>query len=163
LPPGDGPRHFYFHPNGKWFYSIQEEASTVVLFDFESDTGRLTARQTISSLPTGYAGSSFASEIMVSENGKFVYAGNRLHDSVAIFGISETGTLDYLGEEATRGNYPRSFNVDPTGNFLYVCNQRADHLATFRVDRDKGGLSFTGQYTPVGNPSIIVFRELDRK
>lgn len=163
LPPGDGPRHFYFHPNGKWLYSIQEEASNVVLFDFESDTGRLTSRQTISSLPPRYAGSSFASEIMVSDDGNFVYAGNRLHDSVAIFAVSETGTLDYLGEEATRGNYPRSFNVDPTGNFLYICNQRADHLATFRINDKTGGLSFTGHYTPVGNPSIIVFRELDSK
>ena len=160
FPPGDGPRHFYFHPNGKWFYSIQEEASNIALFDYNSETGRLTARQTISSLPPGYAGSSFASEIMVSEDGKFVYAGNRLHDSVAIFAVGETGTLDYLGEEATRGNYPRSFNVDPTGAFLYICNQRADQLATFRINHETGGLTFTGHYTPVGNPSIIVFREL---
>jgi 6-phosphogluconolactonase len=77
LPPGDGPRHFHFHPNGKWLYSIQEEGSTVVLFDFDAATGRLTSRQTISTLPAGFAGSNFTSEILVSADGRFVYAGNR--------------------------------------------------------------------------------------
>ena len=66
LPPGDGPRHFHFHPNGRWFYSIQEEGSTIVLFDFDAEKGRLTARQTISTLPPGYAGSNFCSAILVS-------------------------------------------------------------------------------------------------
>ncbi len=160
LPPGDGPRHFHFHPNGRWFYSIQEEGSTVVLFDYDAARGRLTARQTISTLPPGFAGSNFCSEIMVSADGRFVYAGNRLHDSVGIFSVGKNGELSYVGEEWTRGNYPRSFNFDPTGQFLYVCNQRADHLAAFRVDKQTGGLKFTGHYTPVGNPSIIVFLDL---
>lgn len=160
LPPGDGPRHFSFHPNGRWFYSIQEEGSTVVLFDYDSAKGRLTARQTISTLPPGFAGSNFCSEIMVSADGRFLYAGNRLHDTTAIFAIGANGTLTYLGEEPTRGNYPRSFNFDPTGQFLYVCNQRDDNLTVFRVDPPTGGLKFTGHYTPVGNPSIIVFLDL---
>ena len=82
LPPGDGPRHFHFHPNGRWLYSIQEEGSTVVLFDYDAATGRLTPRQTISTLPPGFAGSNFCSEILVSADGRFVYAGNRLHDSI---------------------------------------------------------------------------------
>lgn len=160
LPPGDGPRHFHFHPNGRWFYSIQEEGSTVVLFDYAAATGRLTARQTISSLPPGFAGSNFCSEIMVSADGRFVYAGNRLHDSIGIFSVGKNGELTFVGEEMTRGNYPRSFNFDPTGQFLYSCNQRGDNLAVFRVDRKTGGLNFTGHYTPVGNPSIIVFLDL---
>jgi 6-phosphogluconolactonase (cycloisomerase 2 family) len=160
LPPGDGPRHFHFHPNGRWLYSLQEEGSTVVLFDYDGETGRLSARQTLSSLPPGYAGSNFCSGILVSEDGRYVYAGNRLHDSIAIFSVGEKGELTYLTEEWTRGNYPRSFNFDPTGEFLYVCNQRADHLAVFRVDRATGGLSFTGQYVPVGNPSALVFLDL---
>ncbi len=98
---------------------------------------------------------------MVSSDGRFVYAGNRLYDSIAIFSIGEAGTLSYLGEEWTRGNYPRSFNVEPGGTFLYCCNQRADNIASFRIDGETGGLSFTGQFTPVGNPSIIVFVDLD--
>ena len=161
LPPGDGPRHFAFHPNGRWFYSLQEEASNVALFDWDSTAGQLKVRQTISSLPPGFAGSSFGSEIMVSANGKFVYAGNRLYDSIAIFSVGETGTLSYLGDEWTRGNYPRSFNVEPGGNFLYVCNQRADNIAIFRTNHRTGGLTFTGRFAAVGNPSIIVFLDLE--
>ena len=85
LPPGDGPRHFSFHPNGRWFYSLQEEASNIVLFDYDSATGRLAPRQTVSTLPPGFAGSNFSSEILVSADGRFVYAGNRLHDSISVF------------------------------------------------------------------------------
>ncbi|HWY86319.1 MAG TPA: lactonase family protein [Gemmataceae bacterium] len=163
LPPGDGPRHFYFHPNGRWFYSIQEEGSTVILFDFDAATGRLTSRQTISTLPPGFAGTNFCSEILVSADGRFIYAGNRLHDSIAIFSIGANGLLKYVGEEWTRGDYPRSFSFDPSGRFLYCCNQRGDNIAVFRVDPKTGGLNFTGNYTPVGNPSMIVFLDLAKK
>lgn len=160
LPPGDGPRHFHFHPNGRWFYSIQEEGSTLALFDYDSANGTLKERQTLSSLPPGYKGSNFCSEILVSADGRFVYAGNRLHDSIAIFAIAEDGTLSFVADEWTRGNYPRSFGFDPSGAFLYCCNQRADHVTTFRVDAKTGRLEFTGQFTPVGNPSMITFLEL---
>lgn len=160
VPPGDGPRHFAFHPDGKWLYSLQEEGSTIMLYDWDGEAGKLTERQTISSLPDGYAGSNFCSEILVSGDGNFVYAGNRLHDSIAVFAIGQDGTLSYASEAWTRGDYPRSFAFDPTGTFLYSCNQRADHIAVFRGNRETGALEFTGHYTPVGNPSIIVFREL---
>jgi len=160
LPPGDGPRHFAFHGNGRWCYSLQEEGSTIVLFDYDANLGRLSARQTISSLPPGYAGSNFCSEILVSGDGRFVYAGNRLHDSVAIFAVGKTGELAFVADEPTRGNYPRSFAFDPTGQFFYCLNQRADNVTLFRVDRRTGKLAFTGHYTPVGNPSHIVFLDL---
>ena len=97
---------------------------------------------------------------MVSADGRFVYAGNRLHDSSAQFAVSADGTLSFVADEPTRGNYPRSFNTEPAGRFLYSCNQRADNLTTFRVNPQSGRLEFTGQYTPVGNPSIIVFLDL---
>lgn len=160
LPPGDGPRHFHFHPNGRWLYSIQEEGSTAVLFDYDGEKGRLTARQTVSTLPSGFAGSNFCSEILVSADGKFVYFGNRLHDSIGIFSVGAKGDLTHVGEEWTRGNYPRSFAFDPTGRFLYCCNQRADNVTVFRVDGKSGGLAFTRHYTPVGNPSCVVFLDL---
>ena len=163
LPPGDGPRHFDFHPNGRWLYSIQEEGSTVVLFDYDGETGRLTERQMLPTLPPGYAGSNFCSGIHVSHDGRFLYAGNRLHDSIAIFSVGGDGTLAYLGEEWTRGNYPRSFQFDPTGRFLHVCNQRADHLSTFKVDAATGRLEFSGFYTPVGKPSMLTFLDLAKQ
>ena len=110
--------------------------------------------------PPGFAGSNFGSEILVSANGRFVYAGNRLHDSIGIFSVGKNGELTHVGEEWTRGNYPRSFNFNPTGELLYCCNQRDDNLTTFRVNRRTGGLGFIGHYTPVGNPSSIVFLDL---
>ncbi len=160
LPAGDGPRHFHFHPNGKWLYSIQEEGSTIVLFDYDAAAGRLTSRQTISTLPHGFAGSNFCSGILVSADGKCVYAGNRLHDSIGIFSVGTNGSLKHVADEWTRGNYPRSFSFDPTGGFLYCCNQRADNVTVFRVNRKTGGLDFTGHYVGVGNPSHIVFLDL---
>lgn len=160
LPAGDGPRHFDFHPNGQWLYSIQEEGSTVALFDYSSTAGRLTWRQTLSTLPAGFVGSNFCSGIVVSPDGKFLYAGNRLHDSIALFSVGSDGRLSYVEEQWTQGNYPRSFAFDPSGNFLYCCNQRSDNIAVFRVDRATGRLQFTGHFAAVGNPSMVTFVEL---
>jgi 6-phosphogluconolactonase (cycloisomerase 2 family) len=157
VPPGDGPRHFVFHPNGRWFYSLQEEGSTIILFDYDPGSGGLTKKQSVSSLPPGFAGTNFTSEIRISPDGRFVYAANRLHDSIACFSVGSAGTLKFVGETWTRGDYPRSFTIDPSGAYLYSCNQRSDAIATFRVDRNSGALSFTGQYTPFGTPAIVVF------
>jgi 6-phosphogluconolactonase (cycloisomerase 2 family) len=157
LPPGDGPRHFAFHPNRRWMYLLEEESSTMVVYDFDAARGTLTAKQTLSTLPRGFAGTNFTSEVMVSSDGKFVYAANRLHDTIAVFSIGPEGKLTWVSETWTRGDYPRHFNIDPTGNFLYVCNQRSDAITTFRVDRETGSLTFTGHYTPVGTPAIIIF------
>ncbi len=157
LPPGDGPRHFNFQPNGRWFYCLQEESSTIAFFTYDAQLGRLALKQTLSSLPLEFAGTNFTSEIMVTPDGKFVYAGNRLHDSIAWFSIGATGELTLRGEEWTRGDYPRSFNIDPSGRFLFSCNQRSDAIATFRRNVNTGKLTFTGQYTPVGTPAMILF------
>jgi 6-phosphogluconolactonase (cycloisomerase 2 family) len=157
VPAGDGPRHFVFHPNGRWLYSLQEEGSTLIQFDYDSTAGTLTARRQVSSLPPGFAGTNFTSEIRISRDGRFLYAGNRLHDSIAFFSIGASGNLTFAGEAWTRGDYPRSFTIDPSGNFLYCCNQRSDAITCFRVNPQTGEPTFTGHYTPVGTPSIIVF------
>lgn len=157
LPPGDGPRHFAFHPNGRWMYSLQEEASTLAFFDYNPDRGALSLKQTLSSLPPGFEGTSFAAEIKISSDGKFIYASNRLHNSVTFFSIGKSGAMTFAGETWTRGGYPRNFNIDPTGNFLCACNQRSDAVTTFRIHREKGSLTFTGHYTAVGTPAVVVF------
>lgn len=157
VPPGDGPRHFVFHPNGRWFYSLQEEGSTVMLFDYDPSAGRLTARQTVSTLPPHFAGTNFTSEIRISPDARFLYAANRLHDTIACFSIGSGGELKYLRETWTRGDYPRSFTIDPTGAFLQCCNQRSDAITTFRINRDTGDLAFAGEYTPVGTPATVLF------
>ena len=157
VAPGDGPRHFVFHPNGRLLYSLQEEGSTLVTFDYDGTTGRLRAKQTISSLPAGFAGTNYTSEVTVSPDARFVYAANRLHDTIAWFVIAADGTLRFAGEEPTRGDYPRFFTFDPSGRFLYSCNQRADAIVSFRVNRNTGALTHTGQYTPLGTPSFLAF------
>jgi 6-phosphogluconolactonase len=157
VPPGDGPRHFAFHPNGRFFYSLQEEASTLMFYIYDPAAGTLTEKQRLSTLPDDFVGTNFTSEVRISHDGKFVYAANRLHDTIAIFEVGRSGFLTRIGEAWTRGDYPRSFTLDLSGNFLVCCNQRSDALTTYRVEEDGRRLAFTGQYTAVGSPAIIVF------
>jgi 6-phosphogluconolactonase len=157
VPPGDGPRHFAFHPSGAFFYSLQEEASTLMTYAYNASSGLLTQEQIVSTLPDEFVGTNFTSEVRVSQDGSFVYAANRLHDSIAIFEVDRTGSLSFLDTVPTRGDYPRSFTIDPTGSFLISCNQRSDALTTYNVKATAGKLVFTEQYTPVGSPACIVF------
>jgi 6-phosphogluconolactonase (cycloisomerase 2 family) len=171
-PPGDGPRHFAFHPNGIWMYSIQEEASTIMFWHFNPATGVLSQQQIIPSVPPGFTGTDFTSEIRVSADGRFVYGANRLSDTIGVFSIGHDGRLTQVSHASTLGDYPRIFTIDPFGLFMVVGNQSADHVATFRISRDNdgksfgfygqsnqgdGSLTFTGDYTPVGSPSGMVF------
>jgi 6-phosphogluconolactonase len=157
FPPGDGPRHFALHPNGHWMYSIQEEASTIACFRYDSSIGSLLPEQTISTLPSGFKGTNFCSEIVISPDGKSLYAANRLHNSIAVFKITVDGRLSLLGETLTQGDYPNHVSLDPTGRFLYVCNQRSDQITSFRRNVSTGLLAFTGQYTPIGTPMCLTF------
>ena len=156
-PPGDGPRHFVFHPNARWFYCIQEEGSVVVVYDYDASTGSLTQTQIISTLPKGFVGTNFTSEIRISPDSKFIYGANRLHDTIVWYSIGDDGKLTYGGEEWTHGDYPRSVTIDPSGDFLYCCNQQADSITSFRVNKRTGALTFTGQYVAVGTPANVVF------
>jgi len=157
LPTGDGPRHFAFHPNGGWLYSIQEEASTVVFFHYDPSMGSLELQQTVSTLPPGFAGTNFASEILVSSDGRNVYAANRLHDTISVFSIGAEGKLTWIGEVSTMADYPRNCCIDPSGRFLFVCDQNGDSITSFRIDRATGMLKFSGKYTGVGSPANITF------
>jgi len=159
VPAGDGPRHFAFHPNGRWMYSIQEEASTLIFFHYDPQDGALTPAQTISALPPGFAGTNFCSEIMVSRDGRFLYAVNRLHNSIATFVIDGTGHLAHVDDTPTQGDYPNHMVMAPGGRFLYVCNQRSDQITSFRVNERTGRLAFTGAYQPLGTPMCMAFLE----
>jgi len=156
-PPGDGPRHFAFHPNGTWLYSIQEEASTVMFWRFNPATGALSAEQLISSLPPGFTGTNFSSEIRVSNDGDFVYGANRLNDTLSVFKVGPDGRLTQQSHASTLGDYPRIFAIDPSGRFIAVANQFADNVTTFNVNPGTGSLKFTGNYTPLGSPSGMVY------
>jgi 6-phosphogluconolactonase len=156
-PPGDGPRHFAFHPNGLWMYSIQEEASTIMFWLFNPATGALSPEQIIPSVPPGFTGTDFTSEIRVSADGDFVYGANRLNDTISVFKVGHDGRLTQESHVSTLGDYPRIFAIDPSGRFMAVGNQFADNVTTFSVNPGNGSLKFTGNYTPMGSPSGMVF------
>jgi 6-phosphogluconolactonase (cycloisomerase 2 family) len=156
-PPGAGPRHFAFHPNGIWLYSIQEEASTIMFWLFDPAKGALTQKQIIPSVPPGFAGTDFTSEIRVAADGDFVYGANRLNDTIGVFKVGRDGTLTQDSSASTLGDYPRIFTIDPSGRLMAVGNQRADNVTTFSVNPGNGSLKFTGNYTPVGSPSGMVY------
>lgn len=153
---GAGPRHFAFHPNGRVFYNLYEEASQLVVYDWDPRNAAVTLKQKTSTLP-GYAGTNFTSEVIVTPNGRFIYIANRLHNSIAIFAVATDGRVRWLGEEWTRGDYPRNIALDPSGRFMYACNQRSDNVTVFRVNTTSGSLAFANLYVPVGSPAIIAF------
>jgi len=157
LPSGDGPRHFVFHPNGRWMYSIQEEASTLVFFHYDPVTGTLAAKQTVSTLPPGFTGTNFCSEVIISPDGLYLYAANRLHNSIAVFRIAKDGMLTRKGEVLAEGDYPNDVVLDPSGKTIYVCNQRSDQITVFRRNEQTGMLAFTGEYLPLGTPMCMAF------
>lgn len=157
VPSGDGPRHFAFHPNGKWLYTSQEESSTVIFFDYDAATGTLTPQQSLSALPPGFAGTSFASEILVSADGHTLYAANRLHDTIAVFSIGADGRLAWQSETPTGGDYPVMCRIDPTGRYFFACNRKSDAITTLPIDPATGKLSAPIQYTPIGSVASITF------
>ncbi|MDP6775616.1 MAG: lactonase family protein [Candidatus Latescibacteria bacterium] len=153
---GAGPRHFAFHPNGRYAYLINELDNTVVAYTFDGTNGTLQDIQTLSTLPEGYAETSYCADIHVSPSGRFLYGTNRGHDSLAIFEIDEgTGKVDLVGLEPTQGEFPRNFAIDPTGSILLAANQNGDNIVSFRMDPDTGRLTPTGHITEVPAPVCI--------
>jgi len=157
VKPGAGPRHFAFHPNGKYVFVVNELHSTITAFARNPRKGSLQELQTLTTLPKDFTGTSWSADIHVSLDGRFVYCSNRGHDSIAIFAIDPHGGLTTVGHESTRGMFPRNFAIDPTGTFLLVANQKSDNIVVFRRDSDTGRLSFTGQVAQVPSPVCLKF------
>jgi 6-phosphogluconolactonase len=156
LPSGSGPRHFAFHPNGKWLFAISELASTITTFAWDQASGRLTAGGSVATRPADVTTGTTA-EISVHPNGRFVYGSNRGHDSIAVFSVGEGGALTLVQYESTRGHTPRHFAIDPTGRWLIAANQQSGTLAVFSIDQNTGRLSPIGPLTSVGSPVSILF------
>lgn len=158
MKPGAGPRHYAFHPNGKFGYVINELDNTVTQTNFDSATGKIAVVKSYSTLPKGYSKTSYCSEVLVHPNGRFLYGSNRLHDSIAIFSIDQSnGNLKLLGTEPTQGKYPRNFNIDPSGKFMLVANQNEGGITVFRIDTDTGLLKSTGHRLDLDHPVCIKF------
>lgn len=155
---GAGPRHFAFHPNGKFAYVINEMHSTITVFAYDAAGGTLRSLQAVSTLPRDYPGPNDDAEVQVHPSGKFLYASNRGHDSIAVFAIDPNkGTLTPVEDVPTGGKTPRSFEIDPTGSFLFVANQKSDNIVVFRIDAGTGRLTPTGKVLEVAAPVCLKF------
>jgi 6-phosphogluconolactonase (cycloisomerase 2 family) len=158
---GAGPRHIAFHPSGTLAYVINELDSTVTACRFSPETGAIEPFQILSALPDSFTGNSRASEIVASPDGRFVYASNRGHDSIAIFSVEEaSGRLTSVGWQASGGRTPRFFAIDPNHQRLLVANEDTDTIVSFEIDRSDGSLRPVGEPVRIGSPVCILFKPI---
>jgi 6-phosphogluconolactonase len=158
LDPGVGPRHLSLHPNGRFAYVANELQSTITAFSYDRSRGALRKLGTVSTLPKDSSRANDAAEIHVHPSGKFLFASNRGHDSIAVFSINpKSGELALLRDVSTEGKTPRNFEIDPTGAFLFVANQDSGNIVVFRIDPQTGKLTPTGQVLSVPSPVSLRF------
>lgn len=156
LDPGAGPRHLAFHPNGKFAYTVNELQSSITAFAYDAGRGTLQKLKTVSTLPQGFSGNNDTAEIKVHPNGKFLFASNRGHDSIAVFTIdSQTGALTLVNSFPTLGKTPRNFEIDPTGTMLFVANQDTNNIVVFHIDPNSGRLSPAKKTIQVPSPVCL--------
>ena len=155
---GSGPRHLKFHPNGRWVYVINEMASTITGYSWNAVAGTLAEFQTTPTIPADFGGVSTGAEVCVHPNGKFLYASNRGHDSLAVFAINpNTGWLKLVEHVPSGGRTPRNFSFDPTGQWILCANHGSDNAVVFRVDENTGRLTQTGSPMSVPYPFCVRF------
>ena len=153
--PGGGPRHLTFHPNGKFMYVINELKNSVTLFDFVPDSGLLTQRQTISTLPADFAGISHTADLKITPDGKYLYGTNRGHDSIAAYRIADDGTLSLIEIKASLGKGPQNLAISKAGTLLLCANMPGNTVAVFRINADTGMLTSAGEPVEIPGPSCI--------
>jgi len=159
---GAGPRHFAWSPNGKFGYVINEIGSTVTAFSFDAASGTLTRIQTIASIPKDFSKLDESAEIEVAPSGKFLYASNRGHDSIAVFKIdANDGKLTLVEYAPTKGERPRNFEISPGGLQLFAANEKSDNIVEFHVNQQTGKLEPTGKVLDVGQPVCVRFVAID--
>jgi 6-phosphogluconolactonase len=153
VAPGSGPRHTAFDPRDRYVYAINETASSIVRFGWDSNRGVLTQFETVSTLPEGFTGVNTGAEILMHPSGKFLYATNRGNDSVAVFSVqADTGHLTPLQFISTEGKTPRNADFDPTGKWLLVTNKDSNNAVVYRIDQSTGRLTENGDPVSVPGP-----------
>jgi 6-phosphogluconolactonase len=158
IAPGSGPRHITFSADARFVYLVNELSNTVTVFSYEAQTGGLEAVQELSSLPSTFDGQSTGAEIQIHPNGRFLYASNRGHDSIAVFARdTASGELEFQTTVDVTGEHPRHFQIDASGEWCLVANQFTDHVVSFHVDPGSGQLSWTGKSIQVPAPSCCEF------
>ena len=154
-PPGAGPRHLAFHPNGQHLYAINELKNSVTVFDYAAATGTLTERQTLSTLPTDFTGKSHCADLKITPDGRFLYGTNRGHDSIATYRLGDDGRLTLLGIVPSLGKGPQNLALAVDGKFLLCANMPGKNVVIFRIDPQTGALQPIGEPLAVPSPSCI--------
>ena len=153
---GDGPRHLAIHPNGNFAYSAGELSSSVNSFQIVKNSGALVPLERVSMLPADFKGKSFAADIHFSPDGKFLYASNRGHESLAIYAVNaQTGKLTIAGHADTHGKHPRNFNMDASGDLLFVANRDNNNVVIFTRNKENGQLTYTGKEMSIPTPVCV--------
>ena len=155
VEPGSGPRHLTFHPNGKRVYVINELKNTVTFFDYGPDAGTLKVRQTISTLPDSFTGTSYCADLKITPNGRFLYGTNRGHDSIAIYRIAEDGTLSLVRIVPSLGKGPQNLLITLGGRWLLCANMPGNNIAVFRINEQTGELTPGSEPVSIPMPSCI--------
>lgn len=155
-----GPRHFEFHPNQKFAYSVLELNCTINAYTYKK--GQLALIQTLSTQPEGFTGIKSGADIHISPDGKFLYSSNRGDaNDLAIFSIQKDGKLIPVGRQSTLGKTPRNFVIDPEGNYLLAAHQDSDSVVIFKRDKKSGLLTDTGERIEVGMPVCLKFSKTE--
>ncbi|MDG3583448.1 lactonase family protein [Galbibacter pacificus] len=152
---GAGPRHMTFHPNGKWAYVFNELNSTITQLSLENETYKI--ERTISTVPSDFKGENTAADIHITSNGKFLYASNRGHNSIAIFEVGADGSLKSIGFESVKGDGPRNFAISPKEEFLLVANQYTNNIVSFKKNPETGLLTYMDEID-APSPVCILFK-----
>ena len=160
-PPGSGPRHMKFNPDGTHIYVLNEFSLSVTTFTYDKAAGTMTPIQTVETLDEATKAKEVfnsGSEIRVHPSGKFVYTANRGHDSISVFRVDEaTQKLKRVEVEPIRGSWPRNFNLDPTGKWLVAAGQHSNTATVFSIDQSSGELTFVRQSVMVPSPICVLF------
>lgn len=157
VPPDEntGPRHICLGPQGDVAYIVNEQGNTVTAYHFDTEGGTLERFQHLSTLPEGYTEGGFTAHIEVHPNGKWLYASNRGHESIAGFHIADDGTLSPFGHYTVPAS-PRSFNIEPTGTYLYCAGEAADGMTAYRIDPATGALDPIADYAVGASPFWVM-------
>jgi 6-phosphogluconolactonase len=154
-PAGAGPRHLTFHPNGKYVYVINELKNSVTMFDYATATGVMTERQTISTLPADFQGTSHCADVKITPDGRFLYGTNRGHNSIAAYGVAADGSLTLIEIRPSLGDGPQNLLIADHGKLLLCANMPGNNVAVFRIDATSGALASVGDPVAIISPSCI--------
>ena len=158
---GFGPRHLVFAHNGEYAYLAGELSSKLSVLRYDKTTGTFSLEQTVKTIPTAWTEHNGAAAIRISADDKFIYVSNRGHNSLAQFKINESHNVDFVGFTSTYGDFPRDFDIDPSGKFLVCVNQNTDNGTLYARDEQTGALTCLQKDIPVPEGVCVCFTDLD--